>query len=81
MSWSCQDGDLRENLSVPPRNLGVMSNRTSNKNPKQISNRNSNRNSNDTATTQLIFANPVRYLAGLGLTAEIVAETALPAAA
>jgi hypothetical protein len=54
-----------------------MSNRTS----IRISNRNSNRNSNDTATTQMVFADPVAYLAGLGLGAEIVAETALPAAA
>jgi len=58
-----------------------MSNRTSIRNSNRISNRKSDRNSNDTATTQMIFANPVAYLAGLGLTAEIVAETALPAAA
>lgn len=77
MSWSCQDDDLRENLSVPPRSLGNMSNRTSNR----IFNRSSNRNTNDTTTTQMIFADPVAYLAGLGLAAEVVAETALPAAA
>ena len=38
-------------------------------------------NDNDTVTTQLVFADPVTYLAGLGLSSEIVAETALPAAA
>lgn len=54
-----------------------MSNRTSNR----ISNRDSDRDSNDTATTQMVFADPVAYLAGLGLVAEIVAETVLPAAA
>lgn len=28
-----------------------------------------------------VFADPVRFLAGLGITAEVVAETSLPAAA
>jgi hypothetical protein len=73
MSWSCQDDDLRENLSVPARSLSTMSNR--------ISHQNSNKNSNDPATAQRVFADPVAYLAALGLAAEIVAETALPAAA
>jgi hypothetical protein len=73
MSWSCQDDDLRENLSVPPRSFGTMSNR--------ISIQNSNQNSKDPATAKKVFADPVAYLAGLGLAAEIVAETALPAAA
>jgi hypothetical protein len=44
-------------------------------------NRYRNSDGNDTPMTQLVFADPVGYLAGLGLTAEIVDETALPAAA
>ena len=73
MTWRCQDDVVQRNLSVPGRSLNLMSNRTSKSD--------SDRNRNDTTTTQSVFADPVAYLAGLGLMAEIVAETALPAAA
>jgi hypothetical protein len=69
MTWSCQDDVLQGNLSVPGLSVSTMFNRYRDS------------GGNDTATTQLVFADPVGYLAGLGLTAEIVAETALPAAA
>jgi len=58
-----------------------MSNRNSHRISNRIPNRISDRDRNDTATTQMVFADPVAYLAALGLAAEIVAETALPAAA
>ena len=69
MTWSCQDDVVQRNLSVPRRSLTPMSNRYQKS------------DGNDTATTQLVFSDPVKFLADLGLTAEIVTETALPAAA
>ncbi len=40
-----------------------------------------NPNCNDTEATEAVFADPVAYLAGLGVDAELVAQTTLPAAA
>ena len=53
------------NLSVPSRTLKVMSNAQSNR----------------TETTEIVFEDPVAYLARFGIEAEVVAETILPAAA
>lgn len=54
-----------ENLSVPARILRDMS----------------YTDVNDPRTTALVFADPVSYLAGFGIDAEIVVETAMPSAA
>lgn len=54
-----------ENLSVPAGTLRDMS----------------NTDVNDPRTTTLVFADPVSYLASFGIDAEIVVETAMPAAA
>lgn len=41
----------------------------------------SNLQSTDTETPEIIFDDPVAYLAGFGIEAEVVARTVLPAAA
>lgn len=53
------------NLSVPTRTLKVMS----------------NVQSSQTETAEIVFEDPVAYLARFGIEAEVVAETVLPAAA
>lgn len=55
----------QRNLSVATRTLKVMS----------------NVQSNETETTEIVFEDPVAYLARFGIEAEVVAATALPAAA
>lgn len=55
----------QRNLSVATRNLKVMS----------------NVQSNETETTEIVFDDPVAYLARFGIEAEVVATTILPAAA
>jgi hypothetical protein len=56
---------IQPNLSVPARMLRDMS----------------NSNFDDTANGLSIFDDPVSYLADLGIDAEVVAETSMPAAA
>lgn len=58
-------GVTQPNLSVATRTLKVMS----------------NAQSTQTETTEIIFEDPVAYLARFGIEAEVVAETILPAAA
>lgn len=55
----------QRNLSVATRSLKVMS----------------NVQSNETETTEIVFEDPVAYLARFGIEAEVVAEMVLPAAA
>lgn len=55
----------QRNLSVATRTLKVMS----------------NVQSSQTETAEIVFDDPVAYLARFGIEAEVVAETALPAAA
>ncbi len=57
------------NLSVPGRTLSNMSTSTSTINENAV---------NDVSD---VFGDPVSYLAALGIEAEVVAETTLPAAA
>ncbi len=55
----------QRNLSVATRTLKVMS----------------NVDSNQTEATEIVFEDPVAYLARFGIEAEVVAATVLPAAA
>lgn len=55
----------QRNLSVPTRILKVMS----------------NVHYSETETTEIVFEDPVAYLARFGIEAEVVAATVLPAAA
>ncbi len=55
----------RRNLSVATPTLKVMS----------------NLQSSQTETAEIVFEDPVAYLARFGIEAEVVAETVLPAAA
>ena len=41
----------------------------------------SNSEFNDTAVTEMIFRDPVAYLAGHGIEAEVVSDTSMPVAA
>ena len=77
MSSTCQDGDSRENLSVSARNLSRMSNRDLKRDISQ--DHHPDRDSRVDAGN--VFDDPVAYLAALGITAQIIDATALPAAA
>jgi len=62
---------MGENLSVPVRTLVVMRDRDiTNQLPGQVGNRHE-----DPIDTAKVFADPVGYLADLGITAEIVSNT------
>lgn len=61
------------NLSVPVRTLMTMSNRQFPTDP--------NRGAGNIEMTALIFEDPIGYLDALGIEAEIVDDTGMPAAA